>query len=100
MVLSIDPVSQALLHSLARRACRGGGTPCNKLPLLCLAGTEQRSNLKWRSFNGSSKRLERRMEALQRVKEKGFEIVISKLEVVFDYLRRAPRGTWRSEVAA
>jgi hypothetical protein len=36
-------------------------------------------------------RLEKRMEALQRVKLDGFQIVISELEVEMDYLRRAKR---------
>jgi hypothetical protein len=36
-------------------------------------------------------RLEKRMEALQRVKLFGFEMVISELEVELDYLRRATR---------
>jgi len=36
-------------------------------------------------------RLEKRMEALQRVKLDGFEMVISELEVEQDYLRRAKR---------
>jgi hypothetical protein len=35
--------------------------------------------------------LEKRMEALQRVKLEGFEIVISELETEMDYLRRAQR---------
>jgi hypothetical protein len=37
------------------------------------------------------RRLEKRMEALQRVKLAGYEIVISELEVEQDYLRRAIR---------
>jgi hypothetical protein len=37
------------------------------------------------------RRLEERMEALQRVKLAGYEIVISELEVEQDYLRRAIR---------
>jgi hypothetical protein len=37
------------------------------------------------------KRLEKRAEALQRVKLPGFEMVISELEVEMDYLRRARR---------
>jgi hypothetical protein len=36
-------------------------------------------------------RLEKRMEALQRVKLDGFQMVISELEVEQDYLRRAMR---------
>jgi hypothetical protein len=36
-------------------------------------------------------RLERRMEALQRVKLDGFQIAISELENEMDYLRRAKR---------
>jgi len=36
-------------------------------------------------------RLEKRMEALQRVKLAGYEIVISELEVEQDYIRRAIR---------
>jgi hypothetical protein len=36
-------------------------------------------------------RLEKRMEALQRVKLDGFQMVISELEVELDYLRRATR---------
>jgi hypothetical protein len=36
-------------------------------------------------------RLEKRMEAIQRVKLEGFEIVISELETEMDYLRRAQR---------
>jgi uncharacterized coiled-coil protein SlyX len=36
-------------------------------------------------------RLEKRMEALQRVKLDGFEMVISELEVEMDYLRRTMR---------
>jgi hypothetical protein len=36
-------------------------------------------------------RLEKRMEALQRVKLAGYEFVISELEVELDYLRRAAR---------
>jgi hypothetical protein len=36
-------------------------------------------------------RLEKRMEALQRVKLEGFGVVISELEVELDYLRRARR---------
>jgi hypothetical protein len=36
-------------------------------------------------------RLEKRMEALQRVKLAGYEFVISELEVELDYLRRATR---------
>jgi hypothetical protein len=36
-------------------------------------------------------RLEKRMEALQRVKLGGFQMVISELEVEQDYLRRAKR---------
>jgi hypothetical protein len=36
-------------------------------------------------------RLEKRMEALQRVKLDGFQMVISELEVEMDYLRRAKR---------
>jgi hypothetical protein len=36
-------------------------------------------------------RLEKRMEALQRVKLEGFAGVISELEVELDYLRRARR---------
>jgi hypothetical protein len=36
-------------------------------------------------------RLEKRMEALQRVKLDGFQMVIAKLEVEQDYLRRAKR---------
>jgi hypothetical protein len=35
-------------------------------------------------------RLEKRMEALQRIKLDGFQMVISELEVEQDYLRRAP----------
>ena len=37
------------------------------------------------------RRLEKRMEALQRVKLDGFQMVISELEVELDYLRRAAR---------
>jgi hypothetical protein len=37
------------------------------------------------------RRLEKRMEALQRAKLDGFEMVISELEVEQDYLRRAKR---------
>jgi hypothetical protein len=37
------------------------------------------------------RRLEKRMESLQRVKLAGFEIVISELEIELDYLRRATR---------
>lgn len=36
-------------------------------------------------------RLEKRMEALQRVELEGFQMVISELEVELDYLRRATR---------
>ena len=36
-------------------------------------------------------RLEKRLEALQRVKLDGFQMVISELEVEQDYLRRAKR---------
>jgi len=36
-------------------------------------------------------RVEKRMEALQRVKLDGFQMVISELEVEQDYLRRAKR---------
>jgi hypothetical protein len=36
-------------------------------------------------------RLEKRMEALQRVKLEGFQMVISELETELDYLRRARR---------
>ena len=36
-------------------------------------------------------RLEKRMEALQRVKLPGFEMVISELDVELDFLRRAKR---------
>jgi hypothetical protein len=36
-------------------------------------------------------RLEKRMEALQRVKLAGYEMVISELEIEMDYLRRAAR---------
>jgi hypothetical protein len=36
-------------------------------------------------------RLEKRMEALQRVKLDGFQMVISELEVEMDYVRRAKR---------
>jgi hypothetical protein len=36
-------------------------------------------------------RLEKRMEALQRVKLDGFQMVVSELEVEQDYLRRAKR---------
>jgi hypothetical protein len=36
-------------------------------------------------------RLEKRMEALQRVKLDGFQMVISELETEMDYLRRAQR---------
>jgi hypothetical protein len=37
------------------------------------------------------KRLEKRMEALQRVKLDGFQMVISEMENEMDYLRRAKR---------
>jgi hypothetical protein len=37
------------------------------------------------------RRLEKRMESLQRVKLAGFEIVISELKTEMDYLRRAQR---------
>jgi hypothetical protein len=37
------------------------------------------------------RRLEKRMEALQRVKQAGYEIVIPELDVEADYLRRATR---------
>jgi hypothetical protein len=37
------------------------------------------------------KRLEKRMEALQRVRLNGFEMVISELENELDYIRRARR---------
>jgi hypothetical protein len=37
------------------------------------------------------RRLEKRMEALQRVKLDGYAMVISELEVELDYLRRATR---------
>ena len=36
-------------------------------------------------------RLEKRMEALQRVKLAGFEIVVAELEIELDLLRRATR---------
>ena len=36
-------------------------------------------------------RLEKRMEALQRIKLDGYAVVISKLETELDYLRRAMR---------
>ena len=36
-------------------------------------------------------RLEKRMEALQRVKLDGFQMVVSEMEVEMDYLRRAKR---------
>jgi hypothetical protein len=36
-------------------------------------------------------RLEKRMEALQRVKLDGYAVVISELETELDYLRRATR---------
>jgi biotin carboxylase len=35
--------------------------------------------------------LEKRMEAIQRAKRDGYEIVISELETEMDYLRRATR---------
>lgn len=37
------------------------------------------------------RRLEKRMESLQRVKLDGFNVVIAELEVELDYLRRATR---------
>jgi hypothetical protein len=37
------------------------------------------------------RRLEKRMEVLQRAKLDGYEIVISELETEMDYLRRAQR---------
>jgi hypothetical protein len=37
------------------------------------------------------RRLEKRIESLQRVKLPGFEVVISELETEMDYLRRAAR---------
>jgi hypothetical protein len=37
------------------------------------------------------RRLVKRMEAIQRVKLEGYEIVISELETEMDYLRRATR---------
>ncbi len=37
------------------------------------------------------RRLEKRMESLQRVKLPGFEVVISELETEMGYLRRATR---------
>jgi hypothetical protein len=37
------------------------------------------------------RRLEKRMEALQRVRLEGYEMVICELEVEQDYLRRATR---------
>jgi hypothetical protein len=37
------------------------------------------------------KRLEKRMEALQRVKLSGYDMLICELEVEADYLRRAMR---------
>jgi hypothetical protein len=37
------------------------------------------------------KRLEKRMESLQRVRLAGFEVVISELETELDYLCRATR---------
>jgi hypothetical protein len=36
-------------------------------------------------------RVEKRMEALQRVKLEGFDMVIAELEVELDFLRRATR---------
>jgi hypothetical protein len=36
-------------------------------------------------------RLEKRMEALQRVKLEGFDMVIAELQVELDFLRRATR---------
>jgi hypothetical protein len=36
-------------------------------------------------------RLEKRMEALRRVKLVGYEMVISEMEIEMDYLRRAKR---------
>jgi hypothetical protein len=36
-------------------------------------------------------RLEKRMEALQRVKLSGYSVVIAELETELDYLRRAKR---------
>jgi hypothetical protein len=36
-------------------------------------------------------RLEKRMEAIQRAKVDGYQIVISELETELDYLRRAAR---------
>jgi uncharacterized coiled-coil protein SlyX len=36
-------------------------------------------------------RLEKRMEALQRVKLEGFDVVIAELEIELDLLRRATR---------
>jgi hypothetical protein len=44
------------------------------------------------------RRLEKRMEALQRVKLDGYQVVISELETEADYLRRARR--YRPRVAA
>jgi hypothetical protein len=38
------------------------------------------------------RRVEKRMESLQRVKLEGFEPVIAELEVELDYLRRATRN--------
>jgi hypothetical protein len=38
-----------------------------------------------------TRRLEKRMESLQRVKLAGFDVVIAELEVELDYLRRATR---------
>jgi hypothetical protein len=37
------------------------------------------------------RRVEKRMESLQRVKLEGFELVIAELEVELDYLMRAGR---------
>ena len=42
-------------------------------------------------FERLEKRLEKRMEALQRVKLDGYAMVISELEVQLDLLRRARR---------
>jgi hypothetical protein len=44
-------------------------------------------------------RLEKRMEALQRVKLDGFQMVISELEVEQDYLRRQRSAIWKSKPA-
>jgi hypothetical protein len=77
-------------HDVGESSRVGRTATSEFLQLIARMCTISSTTLRW-ALPAQRRRLEKRMESLQRVKLASFEVVISELETELDYLRRATR---------